>query len=99
MGGYAIWRQNARVLEMKKFLSGLHEGVNVRTYSVRTILSEPKFLGCIDIQIFLPMVLLCARFARERARLLTVNLDVSIQNLRQRVPLEATISPFSMGLM
>ena len=50
---------------MKKFLSGLHEGVNVRTYSVRTILSEPKFLGCIDIQIFLPMVLLCAREARE----------------------------------
>ena len=84
---------------MKKFLSGLHEGVNVRTYSVRTILSEPKFLGCIDNQIFLLMVLLCARFARERARLLTVNLDVSIQNLRQRAPLEATISPFSMGLM
>ena len=27
-----------------------------------TILSEPKFLGCIDNQIFLPMVLRCMRF-------------------------------------
>ena len=30
-----------------KFQSGLHEGVDVFTYSVRTILSEPKFLECI----------------------------------------------------
>ena len=27
----------------------------------RTILSQPKFLGCLDNQIFLPMVLRCAR--------------------------------------
>ena len=37
--------------------SGLHEGVDVLTYFARTILSEPKFLGFIDNQIFLPMVL------------------------------------------
>ena len=35
-----------------------------RTYDVPTILSELKFLGCIDKQIFLSMVLRCAR---ERA--------------------------------
>ena len=34
----------------------LHEGVDVLTF-VGTILSEPKSLGCIDNQIFLPMVL------------------------------------------
>ena len=34
----------------------LHEGVDVLTF-VGTICSEPKFLGCIDNQIFLPMVL------------------------------------------
>ena len=28
---------------------------------VRTIFSEPKFLGCIDFHILLPMVLRCAR--------------------------------------
>ena len=36
-----------------------------RTYSVRTIFSEPKFLGCIVYQISLRMVLRCARYARE----------------------------------
>ena len=35
-----------------------------RTY-VRTILSEPKFLECIDNQIFLPMVLRCAKVHRS----------------------------------
>ena len=35
----------------------------------RTIFSEPKFLGSIDYHIFLPMVLPCVRFARERAPL------------------------------
>ena len=38
----------------------------VRTYAVRTIFSEPTFLGGIDYHIFLPMVL---RFPRERAPL------------------------------
>ena len=38
---------------MRNFIPGLHEGVDVRTY-VRTIFSEPKFLGCIDNQILLP---------------------------------------------
>ena len=50
-----------------KFHPGIHEGVDVRT-DVRTIFSELKFLGCIDNQIFLPMVL---RFARARAPLKT----------------------------
>ena len=39
-----------------KFHPSLHEGVDKRT-DVQTIFSEPKFLGCIDNQIFLPMVL------------------------------------------
>ena len=48
-----------------KFHPGLHEGW---TY-VRTILREPKFLGFIlwDNQIFLPMVLRCARLASAGA--------------------------------
>ena len=36
--------------------SNAHEGVDVLTF-VGTIFSEPKSLGCIDNQIFLPMVL------------------------------------------
>ena len=43
-----------------------HEGW---TY-VRTILSQPQFLGGIDNQILLHMVIGCERFARERALLL-----------------------------
>ena len=51
------------VLEMQKFHPILHQAVDVRT-----ILSEPKFLGYIDNQTFLPMVLCCAResFAKNR---------------------------------
>ena len=44
---------NARVLEMQNFTPAY---LNGWTY-VGTICSEPKFLGCIDYQIFLPMVL------------------------------------------
>ena len=54
--GYAIYRRNARVLEMQNFTPLTWAGG--RTYGrVRTIFSEPKFLGCIDNQIPLPMVL------------------------------------------
>ena len=56
-------------LRYAKFHAGLHERVDVRTNTVGTILSEPKFLGCIDYQIFLPMVLRYARFVRARAPL------------------------------
>ena len=43
---------------MREFHAGLHEGWT----NGRTILSRPKFLGCLrDNQIFLPMVLRCAR--------------------------------------
>ena len=41
----------------------------VRTYSVRTIFSKPKFLESIDYHIFLPTVLRCTRFAHARAPL------------------------------
>ena len=51
-GGHAIYHKNARVLEMRNFTPAYMKGC---TY-VRTILSEPKFLGCIDNQIFLLMV-------------------------------------------
>ena len=65
-GGYAIYCRNARVLEMQNFTPAYMKGwTYVRTYSVRTIFSEPVFLGCIVYQIFLPKVIRCARFARE----------------------------------
>ena len=57
-GGKAIYCRNARVLEMQNFTPAYMKGwTYVRTYSVRTIFSAPKFLGCIVYQIFLPMVL------------------------------------------
>ena len=40
------------------------------TYA-RTILSEEKFIGCIDNQIFLPTVPRCARFAQRESSALT----------------------------
>ena len=64
-GSYAIYRRNARVLELHNFTPPYITG-----WTDGTILSEPKFLGYIDNQIFLPMVLSCARelrfkFSRE----------------------------------
>ena len=48
-GGYAIYRRNARVLEMQNFTSPYITGwTYVRTYG--TILSEPKLLGCMHRQ-------------------------------------------------
>ena len=49
----ASYRQNERILQMRVFTPTYEKGW---TY-VRTTLSEPKFLGCINNQIFLPMVL------------------------------------------
>ena len=69
-GGYAMYRPNARVLEMYNFTQAYMKGwTYVRTYFVRTIFSEPNFFGCVDYRIFLPFVLRCVRFARERAPL------------------------------
>ena len=60
-GSCAIYCRNARVLEMQNFTPAYMKGwTYVRTYFVRTIFSEAKFLGCIVYQIFLPMVLRCA---------------------------------------
>ena len=39
-GGHAIYRRNARVLKMQNFAAAYMKGW--------TILSEPKFLGCIQ---------------------------------------------------
>ena len=58
---------------MENFTPTYMKGLTyVRTTSVyvRTILSEPKFLGCIDNQIFLPMMLCCTLFACTRAPLM-----------------------------
>ena len=57
-------------LETQNFTPAYMKEVDVRK-DVRTIFSESKFLGCIDNQIFLPMVLRCARFGRGRAPLKT----------------------------
>ena len=55
-GGHAIYRRNARVLEMQNFTPAFMNGwTYVR--NVRTIFSEPKFLECIAKQIFLLMEL------------------------------------------
>ena len=54
LGGYAIYHQNRW---MQNFTPAYMKG----WMHIRTILSEPKFLGCIDNQIFLPMVLRCMR--------------------------------------
>ena len=63
--------RNVRVLEMQNLIPAYMRGwTYVGTYASRTIFSEPKFLGCIDWQIFLRMVLLYAPFAHARATLL-----------------------------
>ena len=71
---YAIYRRKVSKRASAwnaKFHPGLHEGwTYVGTYALRSIFSEPKFLGCIDYQIFLPMLLLYAPFAHARVPLL-----------------------------
>ena len=57
----AIYRRNGRVLEMQNFTPAYMKGYYV------LIFLEPKFIGCIDNQIFLPIVLRCE--ARARAPL------------------------------
>ena len=80
-GSYAIYRRNALVLEMQNFIPSYMKGwTYLRTYPVRTIFSEPKFLGCIDYLIFLPMVVRSARFARARAPLKTAELKIRIKS-------------------
>ena len=61
--------------ETRGFHPGYIKGwTYVRTYSVRTFFSEPKFLGCIVYQIFLPMMLRCGWFARESSAKFTFHL-------------------------
>ena len=38
-GGYAIYRRNARVLELQNFYPALHNGVDVRNDFIRTKIS------------------------------------------------------------
>ena len=54
------------VLEMQNFTPTYIKGVDLRTYGRS---SEPKFLGCIDERIFLPMVLRCARKRESCAKI------------------------------
>ena len=50
------------VLDMQNFISAYMKRVDVPAYKYEgTIVSESKFLGCIGKQIFLVMVLRCAR--------------------------------------
>ena len=64
---HAIYRQNARLLEVRNFTQAYMKGCTYgRTY-VRMILSETKFLGCIDNQIFLEGVYMTpGRLSRRR---------------------------------
>ena len=59
-------KESARVREMQNFIPAYMKGWSY----ILTIFSETMFLGCIDYQIFLPMLLRCARFVRARAPLL-----------------------------
>ena len=71
--GYAIYCRKERYLQ--NFTPAYMKGwTYVRTCPVRTIFSEPKFLGCIVYQIFLPMVL--------RARELRYNYEKRGGNLQ-----------------
>ena len=66
-GSRAVYRQNARLLEVRNFTPAYMKGcTNGRTY-VRMILSETKFLGCVDNQIFLGGVYMTpGRLSRRR---------------------------------
>ena len=92
---------------MQNFIpAGIKGWTYVRTYSVRTILSEPKFIGYIVYQIILPMVLRCARFALARVPLLRMT-DVSLVkvfdlrpfpwNFRWQTPFKADCCRASAG--
>ena len=63
--------RNVRVLKMQNSIPAYMKGwTYAGKYASRTIFSEPKFLGCIDRQIFLPMVLPYEPLAHARAPLL-----------------------------
>ena len=79
-GCHNIYPQNVHVPEMRNF-----HRLTWRWWMYgRTILSEPKYLGCIDNQIFLPMVLLRARFSFD-ALSWKVPFSVGIANLMELV--------------
>ena len=66
-GSRAVYRQNARLLEVRNFTPAYMKGWTYRRAYVRMILSEPKFLGCIDNQIFLEGVYMTpGRLSRRR---------------------------------
>ena len=66
-GSRAVYRQNARLLEVRNFTPAYMKRWTYRRAYVRMILSEPKFLGCIDNQIFLEGVYMTpGRFSRRR---------------------------------
>ena len=69
--------RNVRVLEIQNLIPAYTKGwTYVGTYASRTIFSEPKFLGCIDCRIFLPMVLLYAPFAHASSAIKTASKQV-----------------------
>ena len=79
-GCHNIYPQNMHVLEMRNF-----HRLTWRWWTYgRTILSEPKYLGCIDNQIFLPMMLLRARFTFDSLSW-KVPFSVGIANLMELV--------------
>ena len=60
-------RRNARLFEMQNFIPAYMKGwTYVRTYPVRTIFSEPKFLGHVDYQLFSYPWCSAALASRER---------------------------------
>ena len=66
-GSRAVYRQTARLLEVRNFTPAYMKGWTYRRAYVRMILSQPKFLGCIDNQIFLGVVYMTpGRLSRRR---------------------------------
>ena len=69
LSGHAIYRLNTRVLETRNFTTAYMNGWTYVCAHGRFSQNQ-NFFGCIDNQIFLPMVLPCARFALAMSPLL-----------------------------
>ena len=69
LGGHAIYRRNAQVLVTRNFTTAYMNGWTYVCAHGRFFQNQ-NFFGCINNQIFLPMVLPCARIARAMSPLL-----------------------------
>ena len=90
-GSRAVYRQNARLLEVRNFTPAYMKGWTYRRAYVRMILSEPKFLGCIDNQIFLAGVYMTPGRLSRRREITPVPFHGSI--FAYMIPLQCEFTP------